>query len=76
MKINHSVVTGNSAGTTAGGMLVWNGPTMVVNSAFSSNSDPGLLLPDTLPGVLVAPANYLGPGSNNPSFTAMHSTYS
>ena len=76
MKINHSVVTGNSAGTTAGGMLVWNGPTMVVNSAFSSNSDPGLLLPDTLPGVLVAPANYLGPGSNNPSFTTMHSTYS
>ncbi len=57
-------------------MVVWNGPTTVANSAFSNNSDQGLPIPDTLPGVLVAPADFLGPGSNNPTFTTTHSTYS
>ena len=75
MKINKSTVTGNSAGSTGGGMLVWNGLTAVANSAFSNNSDPGVPAPDTLPGVLVAPANYFGLG-NNPSFITTHSTYS
>jgi hypothetical protein len=75
VEINHTIVTGNSADTSAGGMIVWDGPITVTDSAFSNNSDPGLILHDTLPGVLVAPANYLGPGSNNPTFTTTHSTY-
>jgi hypothetical protein len=75
MKINHSIVTGNSAGATGGGMLVWDGPTTVANSAFSNNSDQGVPIPDTLPGVLVAPSDYLG-FTNSPTFTTTHSTYS
>ncbi len=75
MQINHSIVTGNSAAATGGGMLVWDGPTTVANSAFSNNSDPGLLVPDNPAGVSVAPPNYLGFG-NNPTFTTTHSTYS
>jgi hypothetical protein len=75
MKIHSSIVTGNSADATGGGMIVWDGPTTVVQSAFSNNSDPGLPIPDTLPGVLVAPADYPG-FTNNPTFTTTHSTYS
>ena len=76
MQVHNSIVTGNSA-SMAGGMLVWNGPTTVVNSSFSNNSDLGSPFPDTMPGgVLVAPANFFGPGSNNPTFTTTHSTYS
>ena len=75
MKINHSIMTGNSAVATGGGMIVWDGPTTVANSAFSNNSDQGVPIPDTLPGVLVVPPNYLGLG-NNPTFTTTHSTYS
>jgi hypothetical protein len=76
MEVHNSIVTGNSA-SMAGGMLVWNGPTTVVNSSFSHNSDLGVPFPDTMPGgVLVAPANFFGPGSNNPTFTTTHSTYS
>ena len=75
MNINHSIVTGNSAGATGGGMIVWDGPTTVAYSVFWNNSDPGLPIPDTLPGVLVAPRDYLGFG-NNPTFTTTHSTYS
>jgi hypothetical protein len=75
MKINNSIVTGNTAGTDGGGMLVWSGPTTVANSVFAKNSDPGLVLPDTLPGVLVVPDDFLGFG-NTPTFTTTHSTYS
>ena len=75
MKINHSIVTDNYAAATGGGMIVWDGPTTVANSAFSNNSDQGVPIPDTLPGVLVAPTDYLGLG-NNPTFTTTHSTYS
>ncbi len=74
MNINNSIVTGNSALATGGGMLVWDGATTVANSAFSNNSDQGTPIPDTLPGVSVAPTNYLGFG-NNPTFTTTHSTY-
>ena len=75
MKINHSIVTGNSAVSTGGGLIVWDGPTTVANSVFSNNSDQGVPLADTLPGVLVAPTNYLGSFGNNPTFTTTHSTY-
>ena len=77
MKINNSIMTGNSAVVTGGGMFVWDGVTTVANSAFSANSDSGLgPTPDNPAGVWVAPPNYLGPGSNNPTFTTTHSTYS
>ena len=76
MQINHSIVTGNSAYADGGGLLVWNGPTTVTKSAFSNNFDQGVFIPDSPPGVAVAPANFLGPGSNNPTFTTTHSTYS
>ena len=74
MNINNSIVTGNSAAATGGGMIVWDGPTTVANSVFSHNSDQGTPIADTLPGVLVAPTDYLGLG-NNPTFTTTHSTY-
>jgi len=76
MQINHCIVTGNSAYADGGGLLVWNGPTTVTNSAFSNNFDQGVFIPDSPRGVAVAPANFLGPGSNNPTFTTSHSTYS
>ena len=77
MQINKSIVTGNSAVVAGGGMFVWNGATTVANSAFSNNSDGGLgPTPDNLAGVWVAPPNFLGPGSNNPTFTTTHSTFS
>ena len=31
---------------------------------------------DTLPGVLVAPTDYLGSFANNPTYATTHSTYS
>jgi hypothetical protein len=75
MTINHSIVTGNSAVDTGGGMIVWDGPTTVANSTFINDSDQGVPIADTLPGVLVAPTNYLGTFGNNPTFTTTHSTY-
>jgi hypothetical protein len=75
MNINHSIVTGNSAAATGGGMIVWDGPTTVAFSVFWNNSDQGVPLPDTLPGVLVVPTDYLGFFTNNPTFTTAHSTY-
>jgi hypothetical protein len=74
MNINNSIVTGNSAVATGGGMLVWDGPTTVANSVYFNNSDQGTPVPDTLPGVCVAPTNYLSLG-NNPTFTTTHSRY-
>jgi hypothetical protein len=74
VQINNSIVTGNSADSDAGGMLVWDRPTSVANSVFSHNTDQGTPLPDTLPGVEVAPTDYLGLG-NNPTFTTTHSIY-
>ena len=74
MNINNSIVTGNSAVDTGGGMIVWDGPTTVANSVFSHNSDAGTPIPDTQPGVLVAPTDYLGFG-NTPTFTTTHTTY-
>jgi hypothetical protein len=79
MKINHSIVTGNSASSAGGGMIVFDGPTTVVNSVFSNNSDQAAaqgLSPDNPAGVWVAPADYLGFFTNNPTFTTTHSTYS
>jgi hypothetical protein len=77
MQINKSTVTGNSAVVAGGGMFVWNGATTVANSAFSNNSDGGLgPTPDKPPGVWVAPPNFFGPGSNDPTFTTTHSTFS
>jgi hypothetical protein len=73
LNINESIVTGNSAGPTGGGMVVWNGLTTVTRSAFSHNSDQSTI-PDSLPGVLIASADSFGLG-NNPSFTTTHSTY-
>jgi hypothetical protein len=55
-------------------MIVWDGPATVANSVFSGNSDQGIPIPDTLPGVLVAPTNYLGFGIT-PTFATTHSTY-
>ena len=74
ININNSIVTGNSAAATGGGMIVWDGPTTVANSVFSHNSDQGTPIADTLPGVVVAPNDYLGLG-NIPTFTTTHSTY-
>lgn len=74
LQIDKSIVTGNAAHATGGGMVVWNGSTAVANSAFFGNSDQGAPLPDTLPGVLVAPADYEGLG-NSPSFTTTRSLY-
>jgi hypothetical protein len=79
MKINHSIVTGNSAFAAGGGMIVWDGPTTVANSVFSNNSDQAAdqgLAPDNPAGVWVAPSDYLGFFTNNPTFTTTHSTYS
>ena len=79
IQINHSIVTGNTAAAVGGAMFVWNGATVVNNSTFTENTDggppPGLPL-DNPAGVWVAPPNFLGPGSNNPTFTTNHSTYS
>ena len=55
-------------------MIVWDGPTTVANSVFSHNSDQGTPIPDTQPGVLVAPTDYLGFG-NHPTFSTTHTTY-
>jgi hypothetical protein len=74
MTINNSIVTGNTAVATGGGMIVWDGPTTVANTVFSHNSDQGTPIPDTLPGVSVAPTDFFGLG-NNPTFTTTHSTY-
>ena len=80
MQINKSLVTGNTAAVVGGAMVVWNGATAVLNSTFSDNTDPGAAPPplpqDTPAGVWVAPPNFFGPGSNNPTFTTTHSTYS
>jgi hypothetical protein len=78
MKINQSIVAGNSAVTAGGGIIVWDGPTTVTNSAFSNNSDQAAdqgLAPDSPAGVWVAPSDYLGFFTNNPTFTTTHSTY-
>ena len=75
MKINASIVTGNSALATGGAMIVWDGPTTVAYSVFWNNSDQGVPIADTRPGVLVAPPDYLG-FTNNPTFASTHSSYS
>ena len=78
MNINNSIVTGNSAFTAGGGLIVWDGPTTVANSAFSNNSDNAVaqgFAPDNPAGVWVSPPDYLGFG-NYPTFTTTHSTYS
>ena len=78
MKINHSIVTGNSALAAGGGMIVWDGPTTVADSVFSSNSDQASaqgFAPDNPAGVWVAPSDYLGFFTNNPTFTTTHSSY-
>ncbi len=78
MKINHSIVTSNTALAAGGGVIVWDGPTTVANSAFSNNSDQAAdqgLAPDNPAGVWVAPPDYLGFFTNNPTFTTTDSTY-
>jgi hypothetical protein len=79
IQINHSIVSGNTAAVVGGAMFVWNGATAVNNSTFTDNTDPGAGPPsqpqDNPAGVWVAPPNFLGPGSNNPTFTTNHSTY-
>ena len=74
MTINGSLVTGNSAGPAGGGMVVWDGPTTVAYSVFWNNSDQGVL-PDNPAGVWVAPSDFAGFFTNNPTFTTTHSTY-
>jgi hypothetical protein len=80
IQINNCIVTDNTAGVVGGAMFVWNGATAVINSTFSDNTDPGAAPPplpqDNPAGVWVAPPNFFGPGSNNPTFTTKHSTYS
>jgi hypothetical protein len=75
MTINSSIVTGNSAGAAGGGMVAWDGPTTIAKSVFWNNSDQGVFA-DSPAGVWVAPSNFGGFFTNNPTFTTTHSTYS
>ena len=78
MKINHSIVTGNSADSTAvaecscgtGQRRSRTAPFPTTPTAVAQG-----FVPDNLPGVCVAPSDYLGLG-NSPTFTTTHSTYS
>ena len=74
MTINSSIVTGNSAGPGGGGMVAWDGPTTVAKSVFWNNSDQGVFS-DKPAGVWVAPSNFAGFFTNNPTFTTTLSTY-
>jgi hypothetical protein len=80
LQINNCIVTGNTAAVVGGALFVWDGATSVMNSTFSNNQDPGTPPPglpgDNPPGVWVPPAGFFPPGSNNPTFTTKHSTYS
>jgi hypothetical protein len=76
MTINKSIVTGNSAYAAGGGIVAWDGPTTVAYSVFWNNSDQGLVAPDNPAGVWVAPSDFAGFFTNNPTFTTTHSTYS
>jgi hypothetical protein len=73
--ITASIVTGNSAGASGGGMVAWNGPISVAYSVFAHNSDPGITGADNPAGVWVAPINFGGFFTNNPTFTTTHSIY-
>jgi hypothetical protein len=74
MTINTSIVTGNSAGASGGGMVAWDGPTTVADSVFANNADEGAI-PDNPAGVWVAPPDFAGFFTNNPTFTTTRSIY-
>ena len=79
MKINSSLVSANSALAAGGGLIAFDGATTVANSVFWHNTDQAAaqgFAPDSPAGVWVAPADYLGFFTNNPTFTTTHSTYS
>jgi hypothetical protein len=76
LTINKGTVTGNTAGPAGGGMVAWDGPTTVANSTFSNNTDQNSGNADNPAGVWVAPANFYGFFTNNPTFTVTHSTFS